>query len=928
MDDLNDSPQHAVDDLLVNFFNTRFLYEAQTVRDEVSLNKLAELIADGEEKKAIALTLVKTKDLANRVANNIASAAFAAGDAEAVDISDWDIPEVVKKAQLSVVFNRADPNLVKTMNQQRLSLITQMTSHQLNSVKASLNEGVAAARTYQGVSGHFALNPREVARDFRDGIGLTSRQSQAVRNFRRNAALNPSQALKYKLRDKRHDSVLQAYADGVKQPTKAQIDKMADRYRERYIKHRAETIARTEMIRAANTARHSAWAQATKNGTVKEENVRRFWSNGGDNRVRDTHRDIPKRNKEGVKINQPFKSKSGAKLMFPGDPTAPPAETINCRCAVVTRIVGGKKKKQSAAKRKRKALTAAADSLPASTPRKAAVITRNTERLRRLDRKTPLPSPNRTNEAVVSSYSGEVATINNRNLPARLMIESADAASDLSARELAVIERRMLVKETPLDAKIKDTAKIFTDKKKNVAKGDFTGADSVEAFNRAKKVERGIGRRRWEGLAKDEKIAEINAGLNGNRIDIVRESVAQGKDLLSPLQNKKIVARVSGVMDNLDDANAAIRNGIGNDGLRASIRTADNALNNNTLTKDLVLYGDEADFFVRDGIAVPRGFKTVSPVSDTKAGQTIYRISSTGNGNMNGAVTANGENILMARNNTFKVAREVVDDDGRKLIDLIPDERKISAPKVNSAPKVIDPVRISDMNEFVGGNVRAPRVLPAADDAMAKFYNSLPDKAKPYVADKRLADNIAKLARRYDTTAEIPLPTHRKIVEEYVELTSQMPKVKGKKKFYKAMLVNRVDDSSLFARGARVRLGHLIDVDDDARKILKRAADLSHESTPTNRVVMTIDDGKDFRVMNADGDVTRNLKTGAYDSNVAEVALDTVFWYTDGVSMEQTLVNELSQQFLEEFAEDYFNEYAAAQDFSQALRYVQVSDVH
>ena len=37
-------------------------------------------------------------------------------------------------------------------------------------------------------------------------------------------------------------------------------------------------------------------------------------------------------------LREPFRSPSGAFLMFPGDPSAPGAEIINCRCNLTYRI--------------------------------------------------------------------------------------------------------------------------------------------------------------------------------------------------------------------------------------------------------------------------------------------------------------------------------------------------------------------------------------------------------------------------------------------------------------------------------------------------------------------------------------------------------------------------------------------------------------
>ncbi len=60
--------------------------------------------------------------------------------------------------------------------------------------------------------------------------------------------------------------------------------------------------------------------------------TRKQWVSMDDNRVRETHQVL---DGQTVEVDEPFVSPSGAQLMFPGDPAAPPDETINCRCLIV-----------------------------------------------------------------------------------------------------------------------------------------------------------------------------------------------------------------------------------------------------------------------------------------------------------------------------------------------------------------------------------------------------------------------------------------------------------------------------------------------------------------------------------------------------------------------------------------------------------------
>ena len=159
-----------------------------------------------------------------------------------------------------------------------------------------------------------------------------------MRNYRRlleRAHTGDTTALSRRLRDARFDrSVLQA-AD-LKQPLDPKkIDTMVRRYRERSIKRRAETIARTEALRSVNAGNHDAFRQAAADGAVPAQDIRRRWVATADGRTRDHHANA---SGQEVGLNEDF-IVDGEALAYPGDPRASGHNTINCRCTVATRIV-------------------------------------------------------------------------------------------------------------------------------------------------------------------------------------------------------------------------------------------------------------------------------------------------------------------------------------------------------------------------------------------------------------------------------------------------------------------------------------------------------------------------------------------------------------------------------------------------------------
>ena len=88
--------------------------------------------------------------------------------------------------------------------------------------------------------------------------------------------------------------------------------------------HRARTIAATE-THAAAIAGNDIGVQATG------LDLKREWLSAGDSEVRESHMQADGQLRP---MGEPF-DVGGAKLLRPGDPSAPADETINCRCTVI-----------------------------------------------------------------------------------------------------------------------------------------------------------------------------------------------------------------------------------------------------------------------------------------------------------------------------------------------------------------------------------------------------------------------------------------------------------------------------------------------------------------------------------------------------------------------------------------------------------------
>ncbi len=289
-------------------------------RAELDLEKLADLLARGQTEEALDMLITIARQL-----GAASSAVFiTAGQTTAQFLIDAGIG--------LIAFDQINDRAVRIMQAAQLELITQFSQEQRNAVRAVLTDGVSRG-----------LGPIEQARHFRTAIGLTERQAMAVMNHRRflemagDATLpNADQlrALSHKLRDKRFDAAIRRAATNNAPLDKVTIDRMVERYAQKYVKHRAEVIARTEALRAVHQGVNQAYDQAIDEGVLSADRITQKWTSARDGRVRDSHQKL---NGQIRPIGGTWQGDYGT-LRYPGDPAAPAAETIQCRCILIRRI--------------------------------------------------------------------------------------------------------------------------------------------------------------------------------------------------------------------------------------------------------------------------------------------------------------------------------------------------------------------------------------------------------------------------------------------------------------------------------------------------------------------------------------------------------------------------------------------------------------
>ena len=233
---------------------------------------------------------------------------------------------VIEKADIVVPYGRYGINnpIAQAAHQRnRFRLIRQVTDEQRRTLHSIMDNKLFWGR-----------NPVDAARAMRGSLGLTAYQNQLVDNYKDELLRGSGRALQRKLRDGRFDRTALRAAQGEPIPYE-KVNRMTARYRQRWIKHRAETIGRTEALRAINEGKDGMWEDLVEQGIIQPSEYRRHWVVTQDGRLRDSHEAMPDLNEGGRRVGEAFVSGEGNLLMRPGDPSAPPSDTVNCRCTLV-----------------------------------------------------------------------------------------------------------------------------------------------------------------------------------------------------------------------------------------------------------------------------------------------------------------------------------------------------------------------------------------------------------------------------------------------------------------------------------------------------------------------------------------------------------------------------------------------------------------
>ena len=326
----------TIEELMAKYegrFRAAFLSAIREIVSQARIKEISDALARGDVQGALDKLYIEPA--AFNVFTNEIRASFGEGGMQAVQ----NLGPLTDAQGNRLVFRFDVRNLVaeQWITERSSEFITNIVDEQRIVIREHLRAGLQRGD-----------NPRTTALDVvgrinkatgrREGgvIGLSIPQEQYVRNARSELQNKDFSAyLQRKLRDKRFDRTVARALAADEDLSPAQIAKIVNRYADRLLKHRGDTIARTETLAALNAAAYQSLQQLVDSGKIQADQITRVWDSAGDARVRNTHRIA---DGQRVGFDEDFVMASGRRLRYPGDPKGGASEVINCRCIARTEI--------------------------------------------------------------------------------------------------------------------------------------------------------------------------------------------------------------------------------------------------------------------------------------------------------------------------------------------------------------------------------------------------------------------------------------------------------------------------------------------------------------------------------------------------------------------------------------------------------------
>src|SRR5262245_55093509 len=202
-----------------------FLTAVKELRSRLNPDRLEELLQRGDQGNLGAFWQAFEAEVGPALREPIREGVMQAGQRTA--------------APLGMAFDLTNPKALDAIERHGAQLVREITTESRGAIRAILRQGFSEGVTVD-----------EMARRIRSSIGLTSRQAQAVENFRA--------------------AQLDAGVD------EELVQQRADAYARRLLSQRATNIARTETIAAASRGQQAAWESAQAEGELGAASVSRL----------------------------------------------------------------------------------------------------------------------------------------------------------------------------------------------------------------------------------------------------------------------------------------------------------------------------------------------------------------------------------------------------------------------------------------------------------------------------------------------------------------------------------------------------------------------------------------------------------------------------------------------------------------------------
>lgn len=309
-----------------NAIRDAFLNVIFGIRSSITLNLFIYHIAQNDLSAAIKALNIEAPAF-NPMLDEIARAYSGGGNNTINELPPVRNPEGFR---INLLFDARNPTAEAWLRDHSSTLVREITDDQMNSIRQALAAGQARGASGRQMASDIIGRVNRATGQRTGGlIGLTSSQAEWSRAYRAELEALDAKAMARNLRDRRFDASLRKAIEADKPlPTEA-VDKMVTAYENRALQFRGEAIGRTESLTAMNSASGEAMRQNIASGNISAALVDQKWHTILDGRERHSHGAM---NGQIQPWGSSFVSGAGVRLQYPGDPSAPASELINCRC--------------------------------------------------------------------------------------------------------------------------------------------------------------------------------------------------------------------------------------------------------------------------------------------------------------------------------------------------------------------------------------------------------------------------------------------------------------------------------------------------------------------------------------------------------------------------------------------------------------------